>query len=177
MKNYIQLLDHTGAPIDSTLITNSLKNIQRFKLELSEIKPAINNLNIHELKAYAEDFYLTWYASNTELINTLGFPECIEYFLTFREHVYYTWPNDALEFLEKNGMDSTVQIYRGALKSSEANQNFGLSWTTLPNVADNYASRLRDGIVLNAKVSMSDILIFISEESEVLVLPHKIVKD
>ena len=147
-------------------------------MELDEIKPTIDNLfknsDLNKLKTIAEDFYITWFASNTELIKSIGFTHCIEYLIALHEYYYLTWPDDALGFMEMHEIGSTIDVYRGCSESLEANKNYGLSWTTLPHIAKYYASQHSDGIVKHAKVSLKDILIFMSEESEILILPCNI---
>ena len=178
MQNYIQILDESGSPINDDIIVNLLTNLQRFNQELSTIKPTIQMLagssEIDKLKKLASDFYATWYASSTELISTIGLPKCIEYLVGFREYFHHTWPHDALDFIEKNGMNTTILIYRGTSESEVTNKNYGFSWTTKRTVAEYYAARSHDGVVLNAQVEMSDILIYIEEESEIIVLPSNV---
>jgi hypothetical protein len=178
MQNYIQILDESGNVYNNHIIENLLTNIQRFDLELSKIKPTIQalveNWEIDRLKMLANDFYNTWYASSTELINTIELPKCMEYLIAFREYFYITWPHDALEFIENNGMNATIQIYRGASESEVAYKNYGLSWTTSLTVAEYYATRAQDGVVLNAEVKMSDVLIYLEEESEIIVMSSNV---
>lgn len=178
MQNYIQILDESGNVYNGHIIENLLTNIQRFDLELSIIKPTIQMLaessEIDKMRKLASDFYATWYASSTELISTIGLPKCLEYLIAFREYFYITWPNGALDFIENYGMNATLQIYRGASDSEVANRNYGLSWTTNRTVAEYYATRSHDGVVFNAQVAMSDILIYIEEESEIIVLPSNV---
>lgn len=178
MQNYIMLIDESGKVVHSEKIKSLLTNIQRFNIEFSEIRQSIKAIaekrDIKALRILASDFYGTWYASNTELIKVIGLPKCIEYFVSFREYFCFTWPDDALDLIENNGMNATIQIFRGTSKALAKNCTYGLSWTTQRSIAEYYANRSINGIVLTAQVSMRDVLVYIGEEMEIIALPSQV---
>ena len=165
MQNYFVILDEFGNYTQPDIYKKALRNLQRFDLEVSEIQV---ESDFRELRKLADDFYITWNASSTELVKAIGFEKCCALFELFRDNFMYTWPPEAVELFEIFGTEGSVEVFRGESPSLVAQGIQGISWTTYYDVAEYYAKCHHDGIILTGTVSMEHILIYFSEEYEIV---------
>lgn len=182
MRNYLEFEDGNGQVIFSGL--NTLKNLDRFKPLLNEVRNIVQNM-LHEgtidggdvglIEEYAEDFYSAWSASNTELIQCVGINAVLEFLQLFRSVHFIAWSSESMTFLEKLECPIELQLFRGASSQSSLSGADGLSWTLDKGIAQYYASRHSDGSVYAGTAMFADVLALFSEEMEVIVAPGKVV--
>ena len=172
MQNVIIMTDELGSVVSLNNLEKSLSNLGRFCHDKAEIRTQVEALSLQnssELQEFSKDFYTTWYASSTELASAIGLEECLEYFDLFRSNYWVTWPNDALDFMQRVGPGAELKIFRGESPSLVAQGIQGISWTTDRSIAEYYANRHSDGVILVGTTTMKNVLIYLEEEKEVVV--------
>ncbi|MDD2307836.1 MAG: hypothetical protein PHP53_24245 [Prolixibacteraceae bacterium] len=175
MKNYIQIIDSEGNYITPEWVTKSLKDLNRFSRGYHNIINIVEGMLDSQLVGmipdylvnYSEDFYTTWHASSTELVQEVGIDIISSIFETLRKVNFITWPDEMLEISEfYNG---EIDIFRGESRLQYESGEFGLSWTTNKEIAEVYKSKNKNGLLLFGKVHSDNIWAFFSIESEIVV--------
>lgn len=179
--NYIAYRDESGSMTIPQWVMNALTDLERFKAMPEQVGKLVCGLtngfnydDVTKLKLLAADFYTAWEASSTEVAKHLGQSICLELFCLFRSAWTICWPDDSLDWIEENGMDWEMTIYRGESPALVTTGVQGFSWTLSEDIAKYYASRHSDGVVLKATVRFDDVLLINMSEYEFVVSPGKV---
>ncbi|WP_036302162.1 hypothetical protein [Methylotenera sp. L2L1] len=176
MQNYLVIYDENGEIVNFEFIKKTLSNLNRFNELLPETRGLVHKLindgyryETERLKVISEDFFGAWQLSSTELISHTSKEICIEYLMLFKSLWVMAWPSTSLDIIEEYGTDWELEIFRGESPSLEEKNIQGISWTLRKSVAEEYAVRYHDGVVLTGKIKWDDVLWISPDEDEVIV--------
>lgn len=164
-------------------IRERLKNLSRFTQLLKELKE-LNSSPDHiffdidlrdRLVELSEDFYSTWSASAKLMVENLGFNLISEIFKIFKHFSHYTWNTDEFSYVMDYIEDiDDIKVYRGQSKNNYDNGKIGFSWTLLEHMAEPYAHKYSDGIIIEGSVDLRNVYSLFSCEMEVVLNPEAV---
>ncbi len=159
MKNYIQTQDTNGNFVTPELVAESLLNLERFHNIHMEVKRIVEETletrqmsdELAGIKDYADDFYTTWFASSTELIDAVGIKVVIDLFEAFHKVYVVVWDHWMMDIIED--LAENVVIYRGESRAQFEQNASGLSWSLHEGTAKAFKDKHEDGILLRGLVA------------------------
>jgi hypothetical protein len=182
--NRIQITDEKGKHPLFWWTLQTMTNLKRFSRGRNKLSEVVTQFmegadrdGLTVLKDFADDFYGAWYLASSELVMSIGFDETLEIFRLLRVPFFVTWPGSSLDYFSEEGkLPEAVTVFRGESQQLvKAGISSGLSWSLDRTVAEYYAHRSQDGILHKGTVSFDNVLLFQTEEMEVIVNPGSVV--
>lgn len=189
MRNRLQILELNGEVLNPDFVSDVLNNLDRFTNHLQDAREIVEKMgdgNVYKpekLQAISIDFFEAWVESSTELILHIGRENALEFLTLFRPYWFMTWPQSSYDYMDQMGLSELLentksndtswewQIFRGESPSLVAQGIQGFSWSFHKHIAEYYAKRHQDGVVLSAKIKWDDVLVILDSEHEVVVSP------
>lgn len=122
---------------------------------------------VWQLQELSGDFFSAWANSSWDLINALGVERVFEILEQLAVYRFATWEENEYEFFE--GIPEVVKIYRGGDGTKEDVLK-GFSWSLDFEVANEFAEKHVQGLVLSAEISKNDVLLINTAQNELV--PH-----
>lgn len=116
----------------------------------------------------SSDFFAAWGASNRYVLEVCGVEHAIEMLERFANFRELFWDYEYFSIFDR--LDAHITIYRGGSGSS-ADALKGFSWSLSDNLAQMFAGRSGDPVLLQAEVDKEDILL-INFDAEMEIVPR-----
>lgn len=120
---------------------------------------------IRELREFSRDFFWAWEMSSPMVLEVCGASQAMAMLELFAFRREMIWDYEYVPYYER--LPDRVEIFRGGAGSPEDVLK-GFSWSLWPEVAEQFAARSANGIVLKAEVAKEDVLLISCTEWEVV---------
>lgn len=120
---------------------------------------------LQEIQDFARDFFAAWETSSPMVLKVCGTSQAmamLELFTACRELI---WDFEYVTLFEE--LPDRLKIFRGGAGSTEEVLK-GFSWSLSQEVAEQFAARSANGLVLKAELAKEDVLLVSSLEWEVV---------
>ncbi|MFA6904434.1 MAG: hypothetical protein WC236_15270 [Gallionellaceae bacterium] len=153
----------------SYIKNNVVMGFEEYVLDVyNELNNAFQNENFHGIDDLAANYFGVWTDSSGGVLTVLGedkFFGILKKLSIDRELFWGYYEYQYFEYLQDD-----LVIYRGG-SGSKDDVLKGYSWTTDIEIAQEFAGRLENGVVLSAEILKDDVMLVNSCQNEVVPMP------